>query len=213
MRHAIAATLLVVVTTPAAAQDAKKPAAPAADAGKAEEYVVDVAHSKVGFEVSHLVISTVDGSFDKFEGTYTTPDKVTKDNVGQMKLTATADASSIDTGIQKRDDHLRSADFFDAKKFPTLKFVSTGVEFETEKKLKLKGDLTIKDKTKPVVFDLVYKGTVSAYDKKRTAFKATTEINRKEFGLGWNDVVEAGPVVGDTVTIELVVEGIRKSDM
>ena len=211
----VSVAALTLLTGNALGADTKAAAAKPvtkSDPTAVEDYVIDGAHSKVGFEVSHLVVSSVEGSFKKFEGTFAVSDTLSKDAKG-YKAAVTVDTDTVDTGIEKRDGHLKSADFFDAKTFPKMTFVSTSVEVAGDKKLKLKGDLTIKNKTKPVVFDVVYKGTVNAYDKKRAAFKATTDISRKDFGLTWNDVVEAGPVVGDTVTIALTIEGIRKADM
>ncbi len=217
MRKAVGAAAAVVLgaffTHGAMAADAPKPAASPTDPTKVEEFVIDGAHTSVGFEVPHLVISTVQGNFKKFEGNFFISEKMTKEGAAAYKTNFTVDAESIDTGMAKRDEHLRSPDFFDAKKFASMKFVSTGIEVEGDKKFRLKGDLTIKDKTKPVVFDVAYKGMVMAQDKKRAAFKATAEIDRKDYGLTWSNVVEAGPVVGDTITIVLLIEGIRKSDM
>lgn len=209
----VSVAALTLISHNAFAADTKAAAPAKADDGKVEEYVIDAAHSKVGFEVSHLVISSVEGTFKKFDGTYAISDKLSQENAKNYKAAVTVETDAVDTGIEKRDGHLKSPDFFDAKKFPKMKFVSTGVELGGDNKFKLKGDLTIKDKTLPVSFDVAYKGTVNAYDKKRSAFKASTEISRKDFGLTWNDVVEAGPVVGDKVTITLLVEGIRKADM
>lgn len=188
-----------------------KPAAAAPAAG-ATEFVIDAAHTTIGFEIAHLVISTVEGRFNKFEGSFFLPEKPAKDNQSSMKVSTTVQTDSIDTGVAKRDDHLRSPDFFDSKKFAAMKFVSKSVDVVSEKKWKLNGELTIRDVTKPVTFDVDYKGQVMANDKKHAAFKATAEINRKDFGLVWNNLIEAGPAVGDMVAITLNVEGIRKSD-
>ncbi len=209
----ISVAALTLTSGHAFAADAKAAAPAKVDDTKVEDYILDAAHCKIGFEVPHLVVSSVEGRFKTFEGSFSMSDKLTKDNAKNYKASVMVDTASIDTGIDKRDNHLKSADFFDATKFPKLKFVSTSADVDGEKKLKLRGDLTIKDKTKPIVFDVAYKGTVNANDKKRSAFKATAEISRKDFGLMWNDVVEAGPVVGDAVTITLNIEGIRKSDM
>lgn len=181
---------------------------------KLQDYVVDEAHTKVGFEIAHLVVSTVEGSFKKFDGTIKFDQKAFESGAtDSFTLEANVDVATIDTGIKKRDDHLKSKDFFDAKKWPKMKFKSTKVESISGKKFKVSGDLTIRDKTKPVTFDMEFKGAVKAYDKNRVVFKGTTEINRKDFGLMWNDAVEVGPVVGDQVTINLVTEAILKKDM
>lgn len=179
----------------------------------AEDYVLDADHTTIAFSIPHLVISEVEGRFKKFSGEFSLDEAALKAGKAEgIKVKATVDVASIDTGIEKRDDHLRSPDFFDTKKFPKLTFVSTGIEGKG-KELVLKGDLTIRDKTRPVKLNLDFKGTVSAYDKKRAAFKATTTFNRKDFGLVWNDAVEVGPVVGDEVTVTLVIQGLRKSDL
>lgn len=167
-------------------------------------YNVDAAHSRVGFEIPHLVISTVDGSFKDFEGTITLAEDFSK-----SKATVTAKIASIDTGVDKRDEHLKSADFFDVAKNPTMKFVSSSISGAPES-FKLTGKLTIKGITKTVTFDGKYLGSVvDGYGNQKVAFQAKTVIKRKEFGLTWNNVVEAGPVVGDEVAIELKLQAAR----
>lgn len=177
-------------------------------------YIIDQEHTSIGFEVPHLVISSVDGKFAKFSGSFSFDEKTVLAGKGEgLVVEAQAETDSIDTGNKKRDTHLQSPDFFNSKKYPKLTFKSSGVEVVDPRHWKLKGMLTIRDRTLPVVFDLEYKGTAVAYDKHRVAFKALTHISRKDFGLTWNDVVEAGPVVGDDITIQLVVQGIRKADL
>lgn len=173
-------------------------AAAPAPAYKAGTYQVDAAHSKVGFEIPHLVISTVEGRFNDVAGTIELAQKFEA-----SKATVTAQTKSIDTGVAKRDDHLRSGDFFDAAKFPEMKFVSTGFKGSPEA-FRITGNLTIKGVTKPVTFDAKYLGLVAdGYGNEKAAFSAKAKISRKDFGLTWNNVVEAGPVVGDEVSIEL----------
>jgi polyisoprenoid-binding protein YceI len=168
---------------------------------KAGNYDVDPAHSKLGFEVPHLVISTVEGKFDKFDGKAELAEKFEK-----SKFTVSAEAASIDTGVAKRDEHLRSPDFFDAAKFPNLTFTSTKVAGKPDS-FKLTGDLTIHGVTKSVTFDAKYLGAVDdGMGHEKAAFTAKTKINRKDFGLKWGGVVEAGPVVGDEVTLDLRIE-------
>lgn len=169
-------------------------------------YIIDAEHTSLGFEVPHLVISTVEGRFKKFSGQFTWDEKT-------LAVEADVETASIETGQEKRDQHLRSADFFDSKKYPKMSFRSTGSERKNPQEWRLKGLLTIRGKTLPVVFDVDYKGKAVAYEKQRVAFKAQTIINRKDFGLSWNDAVEAGPVVGDQVTLKLVIQGIRKADL
>lgn len=169
-------------------------------------YIIDTEHTSLAFEVPHLVISTVEGRFKKFSGHFTWDEKT-------LSVEAEVETASVETGQEKRDQHLRSLDFFDSKKYPKMTFRSTGSERKSPQEWRLKGLLTIRGKTLPVVFDVDYKGKAVAYERQRVAFKAQTIINRKDFGLSWNDAVEAGPVVGDQVTLKLVIQGIRKADL
>lgn len=178
--------------------------APAAQKIPAGTFDIDAAHSKVGFEVPHLVISSVEGHFTKFEGKVSVPDDFNKASVK-----VAVDLESVDTGVAKRDEHLRSADFFDVKKAPKMTFESTSVA-GTPEGFKLNGNLTIKNVTKPVTFDAQYLGSVNdGFGNTRVAFKAKTKINRKDFGLNYSSFIEAGPVVGDDVSIELKVEATK----
>lgn len=174
-------------------------------AQSAQSYKVDPLHSKVTFEVAHLVISTVTGEFKKFEGNF----KFNPDDFSQSQLEASVNTSSIDTAVQKRDDHLKSPDFFDAKKFPKMIFKSKSAKKTGSDSFDLMGDLTIRGVTEPVTFKVKYKGQIKSKDKTIQAYKAVAEINRKDFGMNFQNIVEAGPVVGDVVTITLVCEGIN----
>ncbi len=180
---------------------------------KAEKWVIDQAHSKIGFEITHLIISTVEGKFGDFKGdinfAYDYPERFLKDFSVNVEIQAT----SIDTENDKRDDHLRSKDFFDVKKHKTLTFKSKKMAHIGGKKFSAKGDLTIAGKTKEVKLNITYLGSISAYDVRRIAFNAETKIDRKDFDLNWNDVVEAGNVVGDVVTIKLRVQAKRVADL
>ncbi len=170
------------------------------------KYNIDPAHSTVGFEIPHLVISTVEGKFKTFSGTVNVASPFTKST-----LEAEADINSIDTAVADRDTHLKSPDFFDAAKYPKMTFKSTSIT-GNEKSFKLIGDLTIKGTTKKVTFEGTYKGTAAdAYGNTKAAFVATTKISRKEFGLTWSKVVEVGPVVGDEVTIELKIQAAKEA--
>jgi polyisoprenoid-binding protein YceI len=167
----------------------------------AGKYNIDGMHSKVGFEVAHLVISSVEGKFDQFEGVIQVDSKIEK-----SKVELSADIASISTGVGKRDDHLKSPDFFDAKKYPKLSFTSTKVSL-SEDNLIIVGNLKIKDKTKEVTINTKYLGEVKdGYGQNKIAFKGKTKISRKEFGLTWSQTVEAGPVVGDEVEILLNIQ-------
>lgn len=168
---------------------------------KPGKYQVDTAHSKVGFEIPHLVISTVEGKFTDFSGTIQLDKKFNK-----SKIDIAISAKSIDTANSKRDDHLRSADFFDVEKNSDIKFVSTSIT-GTPDKFTVQGKLTMKGVTKPVALDAQYLGTVKdGFGNEKAAFSAKTKLNRKDFGLTWNNVVEAGPVVGDQVSIDLRIQ-------
>ena len=168
---------------------------------EAGDYGLDPAHSKVGFEIAHLVIATVEGRFDTYTGNVVMGSKIE-----DTQIKADIDVASIDTGNADRDKHLKSPDFFDAAKFPKITFVSKKVSGK-EDDLKVTGDLTIRDVTKTVTLDGKYLGNVNdAYGNKKVVFKATGKINRKDFGLTWNKAIEAGPVVGDEVTLEFRIE-------
>lgn len=171
---------------------------------QAGSYQVDPMHSKVGFEIPHLVISTVEGKFTQFDGKIELADQFKK-----SKVEANIDLNSIDTGVAKRDDHLRSPDFFDVKKHPKMIFKSTAIEGAPDS-FKMTGDLTIHGVTRKVTFDSKYLGTVvDGYGNQKVAFQAKTVVNRKDFGLAWSSMVEAGPVVGDQVTIDLKIQAAR----
>lgn len=167
-------------------------------------FQVDPMHSKVGFEIPHLVISTVEGRFNTYKGDFTlaTPFK-------NSSLNAEVEVASIDTAVADRDGHLKSADFFDVEKFPKMIFKSKRFE-GTPEAFKLIGDLTIRGITKEVVLDAQYLGRmVDMYGNEKVAINASTKINRKDFGLTWGKMVEAGPVVGDRVTITLKLQAAK----
>lgn len=168
------------------------------------KYNLDPSHAKVGFEVAHMVISNVEGRFTKFEGTVEAGKKIT-----DLKINATIDVNSVSTDDADREKHLKSADFFDAEKFPKMTFVSTKIT-GTESKLKIAGKLTIKDVTKDVVLEgKASKEITDPWGNKRFALSGKTKINRKDFGLNFNKVAEFGPVVGDEVTISIVTEAVK----
>lgn len=176
----------------------------AVDGVPAGKYEVDAAHSKVGFEISHLVIATVEGKFNKYAGT------LDADAKGSLSINADIDAASIDTGVGQRDDHLRSPDFFDVKKFPKITFKSKKSSLTGGKELKITGDLTIHGVTKEVTLDGKYLGSVKdAWNNERVVAQLSGKINRKDFGLTWNKLVEAGPTVGDEVSLSLKIEAIK----
>jgi polyisoprenoid-binding protein YceI len=157
----------------------------------ATTWVIDPTHSEIQFKVKHLVISTVTGSFKAFEGT------VSNENEGFDGATVSfsADTASIDTNQAQRDEHLKSADFFDAANYPKLSFTGKLVA-KGEETYVLKGDLTIKNTTKPFEFAVEYGGNMTDfYGNNKTGFEISGKLNRKEFGLEWSAVTEAGGVV------------------
>jgi polyisoprenoid-binding protein YceI len=169
---------------------------------------MDPTHSHAAFTVRHLVISNVRGEFGKMTGTVT----LDEEDVTKSSVEATIDATTIDTREPKRDADLRSANFFDVEKYPTITFKSTKVEKDGDGKLKVTGDLTMHGTTKPVVLDV--EGPTDAIKdmqgNARRGLHATTKLNRRDFGLNWNKVVEAGPVVGDEVQIEIAAELVKQ---
>ena len=167
-------------------------------------YNIDPVHSKVGFEVPHLVISSVEGKFKEFSGNIDTSEGFEK-----AKIEASVSLASVDTSVEKRDEHLKSPDFFDVAKFPKMLFKSTSLS-GTPDAFDLKGDLTIKGVTKSVVFKGRFLGSVKdAYGQDKVAFVAETTLKRQDFGLVWSKMVEAGPVVGDQVKIDLKIQAVK----
>ena len=165
---------------------------------------IDAAHSNVEFGVRHLMISTVKGRFGDVAGLVT----IDPDDPRAVGVDVTINTASIDTRQEQRDNHLRSADFFDAEKFPVITFRGTRVEGDTDKKFRLFGDLTIKDVTREIALEVEKEGEGNdPWGNLRTAFSAQTKIDRRDFGLTWNQVLEAGGVVvGDEIKISIDVE-------
>ncbi len=176
----------------------------------AATYDADVSHSMVGFSVKHLMISTVRGNFGDFAGSLVTPEG--KEDFTKAKVDFTVKAASINTNNAKRDEHLRSPEFFDTAKFADAKFVSTKIAASGKDKYKLTGDLTIHGVTKPVTFDATFTGkNKDPWGNDKIAFVASTQINRKDFGLTWNKALETGGVVvGDEVKMDLEMEFTAK---
>lgn len=171
-------------------------------------YEIDPAHSSAQFSVKHMMISNVRGEFAKMSGTLV----YDPDNLGASSVTATIDANSINTRNQSRDNHLKSADFFDTSKFPTLEFKSTEVKRQNGK-LQLRGDLTMHGVTRQVTLEVEGPNELKEDSgSARLGASATTKINRKDWGLIWNRALEAGGLtVGDEVTITLDIEAVRRS--
>jgi polyisoprenoid-binding protein YceI len=170
---------------------------------KAGTWVLDASHSEVGFSVRHMMISKVRGHFNIKEATLVAPE-----NPLEATLQAKVDAASLDTKDEGRDGHLRSADFFDVETYPTIEFASTGVRLEGGDFL-VDGDLTIKDVTRPVTFEVEFGGFgTDPWGNYKAGATAKTVINREDFGLTWNAALETGGVlVGKDVTIELDLQG------
>jgi polyisoprenoid-binding protein YceI len=156
------------------------------------KWVIDPMHSEVQFKVKHLVISTVTGFFKSFEGTMETEG----DDFTNAEIAFALNIDSIDTNQTQRDGHLKSAEFFDAEKYPQITFKSTSFEKTGDDEYELKGDLTVKDVTKPVTLAAEYGGSADDfYGNTKAGFEVTGKINRKDFGLTWDGITEAGSVV------------------
>ncbi len=170
-------------------------------------FTIDPTHTRVGFVARHLMVSKVRGSFTDVSGEIV----VTEDPTAST-ASVTIQAASIDTGVADRDNHLRSGDFLDVEKFPQLTFRSTGLEV-TEDGFQLRGELTIKDVTREVTLDAEFEGVArSPWGQEVIGFTATTEIDREDFGITWNQALETGGVlVGKKVKVEIELEAIRQS--
>jgi polyisoprenoid-binding protein YceI len=172
-------------------------------------WAIDPVHSEVSFVVRHMMISKVRGRFDTFEGTL-----VTAEDPLESTVTASVDLSSISTGQEQRDAHIRSADFFEVEKYPTMTFTSTAIKAGEEGFI-LEGDLTLKGVTKTVAFNLEVSGFgPDAYGGTRAGFSATTVINRMDYGVAFNGPipgVPGGVAVSENVTINLEIEGVLQA--
>lgn len=169
---------------------------------------IDPDHSNIGFKVRHLMVSNVRGSFERHTGVVDINDK----DITKSRVEVTIDTASINTNVQKRDEHLRSADFFDVAKYPTMTFVSKKVVKAGKEKLNVTGDLTLHGVTRQVVLNVegVTGESKDPWGNIRRGATATTTINRKDFGLVWNKALETGGVaVGDEIAITLEIEMIK----
>lgn len=188
LRPAFTALALLVVASAAFAAPVK--------------YAIDKPHTEVGFDVRHF-FTKVHGRFNDFQGTIVFDEK----DPAKISVDASAVTASISTDNERRDGHLKSADFFDAEKFPTLTFKSTKVTANGKGKYKVAGDLTMRGVTKPVVFDGEFFGAGATGNGNKAGFSATTVVNRKDFGINWNKTLDNGGVMlGDDVTITLNIE-------
>jgi len=193
LRYWMTAVVMMLATVPGLAQ--------------VSTWEIDSAHSGAHFSVRHLMIATVRGEFRKVAGTINMDEK----DISKSSVEAVIDATTIDTREERRDNHLKSADFFDVAKFPTITFKSRSVTRQGEGKFKVAGDLTLHGVTKPVILDV--EGLTNQVKDQRgnikTGAAVTTKINRSDFGLTWNRAVETGGVavsdeVGITIDLELV---------
>lgn len=168
---------------------------------------IDQSHSEIKFKVKHLVVSTVTGQFNNFEGTV----EANNDDFSDAKISFEADVNSIDTRNEQRDGHLKSADFFDANNFPKISFVSKSMNKKSDNQYELVGDLTIRGVTKEVALDVTFNGVVKGFTGDDVAaFEISGKINRFDFGLKWNALTEAGGiVVGEEVKLEINVELVK----
>lgn len=174
-----------------------------------KKWVVDPTHSEIQFKVKHLMITNVTGSFGTFDGTLETE----SDDFSGAKATFEADINSITTNNEQRDGHLKSDEFFSAEKFPKLTFVSTSFVKVNDEDYKLTGDLTIKGVTKEVTLDVTYGGTTNdPWGQTKAGFEINGKINRKDFGLAWGVVTEAGSVLlSDDVKLALNVQFTKQA--
>jgi len=172
------------------------------------EWKLDKAHSSVNFSVTHMVVSEVDGSFKDFSAEI----KSEKPDFSDLVVSFIIDVNTVFTDNDKRDEHLKSPDFFDGQKFPTITFKSTSIKKISDKKYELEGDLTMHGATKKVKWEVKYNGTMKdPYGNTRAGFKATTSINRKDYGVSWNKTLDAGGVaVSDEVALVVNVELTKK---
>lgn len=173
------------------------------------KWKIDPAHSEIQFKVKHMMVSTVTGSFDEFDASVEADgDKDFED----AKIEFTAKTKSVNTRNKDRDEHLRSDDFFNAEKYPDLKFTSTSFKKINDHEYELKGDLTIRDHTEPVSLQVEFNGkAVDPYGQTKAGFEITGKIKRKAFGLKWSAVTETGGVVvSDEVRLDLNVQLIKQ---
>ena len=171
-------------------------------------FQIDNSHSHVQFSVRHMMISKAKGEFQKFSGSV----NLDESNPAATTVDITIDASSINTRDEKRDEHLRSADFFNVEAYPTLHFKSNRVDVTGDNTAKLHGDLTIRDITKPVVLDVEFVGkSKSPWGTENYGFEAKTKFSRKNWGLEWNVALETGGfLVSDEVNIEIELELVKQ---
>jgi polyisoprenoid-binding protein YceI len=172
------------------------------------DYVLDPAHSRIGFVARHAMVTKVRGAFHQFEGTAHLDGAEPARSTAQVVIKT----ESIDTGVEQRDQHLRTNDFLDAPTYPDITFRSTSVEPRSDTEYRVTGDLTIKDTTRPVTIDVEYTGSaVDPFGNQRVGLEGSVTISRKDFGVTWNAPLEGGGVlVGDKIVLELDVSAIKQ---
>lgn len=173
------------------------------------DYTLDPAHTRLGFVARHAMVTKVRGAFNDFEGSA----HVDAENVKESYARVTIRAASIDTRNAQRDEHLRSNDFLAMEQYPEITFVSTAVEATGENAFDLTGDLTVKGVTNTVTVPFTYEGTVTdPYGNERVGFDGSTTINRKDYGVTWNAVLDGGGVmVSETITLEFEISAVRNA--
>jgi len=178
------------------------------DTASTTVWTVDPTHAELGFSVRHLMISNVRGRFGKVEGTVVADNA----NLNDSKIDVTIDVSSIDTRQEMRDNHLRSADFFDAANYPTMQFVSKRIVGDVLKDFQVVGDLTIRGTTREIELQAHYEGRANdKWGNERAGFSLTGSLNRYDYGLTWNQALEAGGVtVGAEVKITIDIQILHK---
>ncbi len=173
------------------------------------KYELDSAHTNVGFTAKHLAVSTVHGHFDRWEGQFEGPD----DDLTKVRGTIKLDVASLSTRNDRRDTHLRSADFFDAEKYPYITFNVTRIEKVDQDNYKLRGDLTIKETTRPVELTGTIEGRVADPfgGKERLGVSASGQLNRMDFGLNWDGLAGSVPLAGHQIKLAIDAEIVVKA--
>lgn len=168
----------------------------------------DLVHSSIGFTVRHLVVSKVRGKFGRFTGSI----RLDEHDLAATQVDVSIETASVDTGVEQRDNHLRSADFFDVEKYPAMTFKSTRVEPGKNGELHLHGNLTLHGVTRPVTLEVEYAGSQKdPWGGTRAGFSARTSLDRKEFGLTYNQLLETGGVVvGEKVDVDIEIEAVKQ---
>jgi polyisoprenoid-binding protein YceI len=171
-------------------------------------YDIDQAHTHLGFTAKHLAVSTVRGRFNKFEGFFESPDDDYTKATGEVKI----DVASLESRSDQRDTHLRSADFFDAEKYPYITYKLTSIEPVDDENFKVHGELTVKDVTRPLVLDATIEGRLPDPfgAKERVGISARGQLNRMDWGLNWNGVAGTVPFASHTIKLEVDAEIVVK---